>query len=167
MFAHAQICDIILPLLLFGLVLYKLFDLARSHIAPWLRGEVEAENRSHLQLIEKDRFLNTSQKKIETLIEGQKRLFTTLEKNATAVQQFIIEKRDREEQELNAINEKLTVKRATQELNIKVVKQCEEVFAIALCQAHDELREHFITRHGSEHLDEVIAHLPKLHPAKD
>ena len=167
MLAHVQICNIILQLLLFGLLLYKLSDLMRSYGVPWLKDEMVAESRSHLQLIEKDRYLNASQKKITQQIEEQKHLFATLEKNASAVEHFIFEKRARERLEFDAIAEKIMRKRLIQEQNNHLTKQCEEVFTIALQQTRNELRTHFIEKHDSKHLDVVINYLPQLHPHKD
>lgn len=167
MYAHAQIFDIIIQLLLFGLLLYKLYDLAYAYARPWLIDELNAEKRKHLELIERDRLLTTIHKKTEAQLEAQRQLFLTLEANAANVERFIIEQQAKNEAAFAATAEKIRTKRMIQEKNNRLAKECEEIFAQALQQAHDELQHHFVHQHDSEHLNVVINLLPRLHSAKD
>lgn len=161
MSVHAQICNVILQLLLFGLILYKTFDLARAYIFPWLREEMRSEDRTHFELIEKDRYLNTAQKNVMHQIEDQKRFFDILEKNAQAVEHALFEKRAQQRLEQEAINKKITLKRTQQMTNIELAKQLDTTFEQALSLAHSDLLHHFVEKHDAHHLDKIIDALPQ------
>ena len=161
MFAHAQMFEGIFKLILFSLLAYKLYDLVKKFLLPWLYEEIILEHRHHTELIEKDTLLTSTTQRIENQITTQKKLFAILEKNIQITEEFLHNQKKEQELAYQKIDAKLKLKRNEQKQRFSTMKNCEAVIPQAMIKAQQQLTQHYETHRGADLMNTIIKQLPK------
>lgn len=152
--------EIVFRVCLFSLLAYKLAELAKIHLIPLLSHQLFLERKEQSELLDKEKLLISTRKKIEHNIYLQKQMLTLLEKNVQVWHKSLADNHTQAEIENDALIQKTVQKRMWQQQNMLLAMQLSQSMPIALAQAEQILSEQSKTEAGNTFLKSIINQLP-------
>lgn len=154
--------NILLRCSIFALLVYKGFFLFQQYVIPWLRELITAERNHLIELLEKQKLLASTRKRLETQIYNQQQRFTLLEHNMHRWHQAQVAAQEQREQEQAALLTALQTKLTLQARNIAHAQALQVIIPDALDQAEDVLMRTAAGSTGNAQLTKLIAQLTPL-----
>src|SRR3990172_11302629 len=81
MFFNSISLDFLFKLSIFALLIYKVSDIVKTVLCPFINEQLILEKKSQNELINKEKLLFSSQQRIKNQILSQKQMFILLERN--------------------------------------------------------------------------------------
>ena len=154
--------NILLRCSIFALLVYKGFFLFQQYVIPWLRELITAERNHLIELLEKQKLLASTRKRLETQIYNQQQRFTLLEHNMHRWHQAQVAAQEQREQEQAALLTALQTKLTLQARNIAHAQALQAIIPDALAQTEDALMRTAAGSTGNAQLTKLIAQLTPL-----
>ena len=151
--------NILLRCSIFALLVYKGFFLFQQYVIPWLRELINSERNHLTELLEKQKLLTSTRKRLETQIYNQQQRFTLLEHNMHRWHQAQVAAQEQHEQEQAALLAALQAKLTLQARNRAHTQALQAIIPDALAQAEDTLIRNAAGNTGSTQLDQLVAQL--------
>lgn len=156
---HVDFLTILFRFTLFTLLAYKLTQLTKAYVIPFLWDQIAEEKKEHTELLEKEKLLVSTQHRFETQLIQQKKTFFDLEKNAQRWQQEIL-LHDKEYVTENAcIATAVEGKRTIQQNNLIKAKDGAYLIPQICEQAQQKLRESLSGETGEKILQTIVQQL--------
>lgn len=153
--------DVVFKLTLFSLISYKLYDLIKTYLVPFLIQQITQEKRQQTELLEKEKLLTSTQQRFKNQIYNQKQMFILLEKNVHEWHKAQQNENLNQEHENALIVEKTKTKRISQKDNLVLLNNIQLSMPSAMEQAIEELKSKYSSQAGKELLEKVIKQLPQ------
>ena len=150
---------ILLRCSIFALLVYKGFFLFQQFVIPWLRKLITTERNHLTELLEKQKLISSTCKRLETQIYNQQQRFTLLEHNMHRWHDAQIAAHEQREQEQTARLAALQEKFAIQARNIAHTQVLQTIIPDALEQAEDALIRNAAGSTGATQLNQLVVQL--------
>jgi hypothetical protein len=151
-----SLIDIIFKLFLFSLLIYKLSEIVKGTLFPFLYNQVKKIKSAQIELMGKEKLLTSSQKRIGSQIDEQKKMFVVLEKKIQLWHVTFVEDQNEKNQSSKEIIKKITAKRKRQEANFSCTGMLKVFVPKSLSFARKELAEKHAGKYGKDVLTEFI-----------
>jgi hypothetical protein len=161
MHSNISFLDVLFKVTLFSLITYKLYDLIKEYLVPFLKQQIAQEKKQRTELIEKEKLLNSTQQRFKNQIYNQKQMFILLEKNVHEWHKWQLSENIRIEKELASTIEKTQLKRTVQNNNLVLLNHVQLGMPAAIEQALCELKTKYSNSAGKDLLTNVIEQLPQ------
>ncbi len=148
--------SIVFHLTLFAIFSFKLWGLIKEHLFPYLSKEKREQKKQQVEILERDKLLTSTVKRIDNQVKHQKKMFVLLEKKVQRWHQFKCDSNadvEKEDKKLIAKNKK---KRMMQERFLQESKLAASVMPLAFQNARDELKCAYQGSSGAEFLKQLI-----------
>ena len=134
---------IIFRLVLFGLLVYKVTQLVKSHVIPLLKEELDLERKQQTELFEKEKLLICTQHRLENQISSQKKTFVALDKSVQLWQSCLLAQKEENERAAKQTLVNLDEKRKIQQCYLALAKDGAAIIPATCEQAVAELIKKF------------------------
>lgn len=155
----ATLGDVLFRCAIFSLFSYKCFQLLKAHLVPWLRSAVKQDRNALTELIEKDKLITISRRKLESQIHHQKQLFTVLEHNIKRWHHDLYLAKQQTEDSRARVIAKYNAKLATQQENLFITQALAAALPQALQNAEQQLLLSYARSDGQANFDRFISDL--------
>ncbi|KKQ48454.1 MAG: hypothetical protein US69_C0022G0008 [candidate division TM6 bacterium GW2011_GWF2_38_10] len=147
---------IIFRFVLFGLLAYKVKQMICSYGIPYLQQEVESERKQHMELLEKEKLLTSTQHRLENQMSQQSRTLVGLEKKIQQWHNVLVA--DHQERIAHAVRvqELVNVKRKQQSLCLQRAKDAQVVIPEVFANVEHELALRYNGDAGKKKLQSCI-----------
>lgn len=142
-----DVLTIIFRFTLFGLLAYKIVQIIKSQVIPFLKEELNIEHKQRTELLEKEKLLVSTQHRLENQISHQKKTFTVLEKSIHLWQEYLVKQKEHNELETKNVAAHVTEKRKIQQKHLVLAKDG----AYIIPQACEQVNNEFITLYQGEY----------------
>jgi|GEM_PF-2032673 hypothetical protein len=144
---------------LFFLLAYKLYELLTRYVLPYFYKELKKEKDTHTEILEKEKLLSSTHRKLEDQISQQKRTFIILEKNVKNWHNFLFQQAASYENALQQQAQQIIQKRATQQIFYTESKIAHKIIPNVISQVQKTLFNNCYSPEGKKFLSNVINHL--------
>lgn len=154
-----DVLNILFRFTLFGLLAYKILQLVKTYVIPFLKEELNIEHKQRTELLEKEKLLNSTQHRLENQISHQKKTFALLEKSALLWQAHLVKQKGINEHELTIIASDILEKRKRQQTQLARAKDGTLVIPQAYEQAGNEFMIAYQGAYGAQQLNQFITQI--------
>jgi hypothetical protein len=160
--------EIFFRISIFSMLAYKLYGLIKTQLVPLLAEQISSEKKEQMELLEKDKLLSSTQKRMNNQIYNQKQMFTLLERNVQVWHAAKLEENVVCEEENQLIIQQVEQKRRVQYENVALSYAVTASIPNALQQAAKELTKRYCAEEGKALLRRAIEDLGtrENHPYK-
>jgi hypothetical protein len=144
---------------LFGLLIYKITQLTKTHVVPFLKEELKTEAKSQTELLGKEKLFISTQHRLENQIIQQKKKFASLEKNALQWQQHLLNIKEKNERTEKLIIANTNDKRKIQQQHFTRAKNSDTLIPLICDQVAQELFADYSGNQGKMQLNALIKKL--------
>lgn len=151
--------EISFELFLFSLFAYKLYELGKAYLIPFLYQSMTEEKNIQTEILEKEKLLISTHHRLENQITQQKRTFLILEKKVQAwhaTMQAEIEQAKRNE---TTRIEHIKLKRIAQRNHLTHALLVQQTLPQALAETNHQLMASYEGQNGAELFSRVINNL--------
>lgn len=146
---------------LFGLLAYKITGLVKSYIIPLLYDMEEQEHRAFSELVEKEKVLFSTQRKLEDQINQQKNSLILLEHKVSLWHDGVMAYKDLMDQEIILVDQRLDEKRKIQQRFFTASKVGEKIIPETIDYARRDLSAQYAGDSGEKLLHQMLGQLGK------
>jgi len=143
MHAVNDILSIVFQFTLFGLLVYKITGLVRQYLIPFLAQQIQVLKNRQLELVEKEKLVKSTLKRVQRQINHQKRMFILLEKKVSVWHQSMQKQVAQSDRECKIIEAALVQRRCLQGKNLKISKIGLEVLPQVVAKSAADLSEKY------------------------
>ena len=159
MFFNSISLDFLFKLSIFALLIYKVSDIVKTVLWPFLNEQLILEKKSQNELINKEKLLFSSQQRIKNQILSQKQMFILLERNVQIWNMAKQEKHHAQEKENTEFVIQAKDRRCIQNNQLLLLSNTQSSLPIALKDATDTLTQTYATEAGKSLLTNMINQL--------
>ncbi|MBS1987856.1 hypothetical protein JST56_02575 [Candidatus Dependentiae bacterium] len=160
MHSEFSLLEVCFELLLFSLFAYKLYELGKAYLIPFLYQTLAQEKNKQTEILEKEKLLISTHHRLENQINQQKRTYALLEKK---IQSWYLAREAEKEQlkrdEAQRI-ELIKSKRIIQQTNLALSLALQTI-PYAIQATRDELTEKYEGQWGKQELTKLIESISK------
>lgn len=128
----------ILRCTLFALLMYKIYELIKAYVIPFLAQQKKILQKQQMELTEKETLLASTIKRVENQTTQQKKMTALLEKKMQLWHHLTVERYLEEERKQRSLAIRLNTKRKLQQKQLTETKILSEVIPEATRQAQEE-----------------------------
>lgn len=132
----------------FLLLFYKLSELIKEYLVPYLSQEVQNFKKRQTELLDKNELIRSTLQRIEVRLVHQKKMFVVVEKKIKMWNTYQLEKQKKIFDDQRIIQQKLIEKRRQQAANFARGKKMVEALPLATKSAREELKEFYAGSQG-------------------
>ncbi|MFH1831539.1 MAG: hypothetical protein ABH827_01935 [bacterium] len=158
--------SIIFHATLFSLLFYQLWALGKKHIIPFLFHRIKNYKKHQSELLDKEKLLTATIKRMDLQIGVQKKTLITLEKRVQIWYQAMLKNKQQEDASKKIIYDQIEAKRTVQEAHFANAKIAEQVIPQVFSLVEKKLMALYAQEHGSTELQKLILTLPLNNHAK-
>lgn len=159
MHSEFSLLEIGFELFLFGLFVYKIYDLSLAYLIPNLRQKLAEEKNTQNEVLEKEKLLISTHRRLENQITQQERMFIVLEKKVQIWQEAEQKKFASLRRDEASRLELLKIKRIKQQENSTNAKIAQLVVKDAVNAARKNFKQRFNQTDGKQHLCSLVKEL--------
>jgi hypothetical protein len=148
--------SILLRLTLFFLLIYKIYELIKIYLVPFLEQKNTILQKQQLELLEKETLLTSTIKRVDNQMTQQRKMTLLLEKKIQIWHHITVEKHLEEERKQRSLALRLQAKRQLQERILTEINVLNEVIPLATAQAEKELTLFYAEEKGAHLLKDFI-----------
>ena len=139
MHISANLGSILFGFSLFFLLIYKLAELVKSHMLPFLRKQIRLVKKEQVELWDREKLVTSTLNKIDNQRNQQKKMFVLLEKKMRLWHKEMLDDIRLRENEFRDIADDVAKKRKKQDHNFSTTKTMLKVLPTLLQETKDEL----------------------------
>jgi hypothetical protein len=161
MYSEITALDVFFKITVFGLLLYKIFELFITYLLPLLKEQIFQDRKQQTEIFEKEKLFISTKQRIENQIYNQKQMFIHLERNVQAWHNNMLLERESLEQKNRINNERIQDKRRTQKKNMILFFDVQTSCPEALKRARKELMKEYLSENGKKEFFLMLSSLPQ------
>ena len=159
MIAKQQIIDLAFRCSIFGLLIYKIYDLGKRYFLPYLNKEIASHTAETNGFLEKEKLIISTRLRIENQIHRQQQMFIALENNVQQWHSSMLALQD----QLNSLQrqrtQQLQEKRFKQHHHVMTQQSVTLALPKALDLAHEELTKKYAGAEGMLFLKKILSNV--------
>jgi hypothetical protein len=159
MLFNAVVLKVLFKVSIFILFAYHMVRLISRYIVPSLHETIKHEHDETMRLVEKDKLLVSTKRRVEGQLHHQKMVFALLERNVQVWQKKAQQDVENKDAFHLLLEQEITQKRHLQEKNFNKHKDVSFVVSVAMKNAAQELEKRYGGGDGKKLLSTMIASL--------
>ena len=160
MHSEFSLLEVCFELLLFSLFAYKLYELGKTYLIPFLYQTLAQEKNKQTEILEKEKLLVSTHHRLENQINQQKRTYALLEKKIQSWHLALeIEKDQLKRDEIQRL-EQVKSKRIIQQTNLALTLALQAI-PCAIQATRDELAQKYQGHWGKQELAQLLESVSK------
>jgi len=160
MHSEFSLLEICFELLLFSLFVYKLYELGKAYLIPFLYQTLAQEKNKQTEILEKEKLLISTHHRLENQINQQKRTYALLEKKIQSLHEALQAEKEELKKEESRRLEQVKSKRIIQEQNLALSHALQSV-PFAIQATRDELAHKYLGVWGKQELTQLLESISK------
>lgn len=160
MYVDDNLLSIAFRLSLFGLFIYKTIELIRQYVLPFLYKRVLEIKNEHMELIEKEKYVKSTLKRMQQQVSYQKKMFSVLEKKVESWHRLMQKRRLDAEKEMREAEQRMRDRRRQQAKLVKIDTLSQAALPRAIYLAEEDFIKNYRGEAGVKLLKKIIAQLP-------
>lgn len=161
MVADISLLEVIFRVLIFAVLVGNLIYLSRTYGIPMLYQQIISKKNDRTEILEKDRLLTSTQRRLDAQIQQQKKMFVLLEQNMQVWRRAMSDELSAKNREVACLQTALHKKRELQEKNFKNAVLGKHIVSQGVALAGADLFDRFKGSLGDERLASIVDDLQR------